>query len=513
MAFSKVPGFVGYEATRVSSFDNRALGKLTDTNHLYSLHNLTPSNYDKKIITLYTQTAMFNNDFLQMINQSSTYFPETDYWKWDIGVPYQFPTLIQIPDATANMSRPGIDGQEFQIVLDRKEFFVHDVITSDRRYAPNFYITKDPEPYLVGWLYTVTLVTPSPTTDYVDDIWLAPGKQFIKVDNLVGEFDQDLAGLPALGQKITLYESLSAGYGLKHKVTKWADQMTSKDENGKPLDLITYTHYRNNELGQPTILDTRWEPFIETQMRRDMMKTKVQRMIWGKPGTARTNGSQQEVKKAVEGLYWKMRNNGNLVEYPRGEFSINIMRNVFGDLFYRRVDIAERHVKVYTNEAGMDVFDQATKKDALNSGLTIVADERFIQGREQKMTISYAFSSVVTRETGKIELIHLKELDEPQTNSEYGQNKKSTPIFMVFDISPDGDGTPKNNVREVRLKGAPSMTWGYINGRTHYMGFMASQGMMSSSMDPGYTVWMEDRADLFVEDLSRMVLIEELPQF
>ena len=47
---SKVPGFVGYEATRVSSFDSRAIGKLTDTNHLSSLHNMEPSMYDKKII-------------------------------------------------------------------------------------------------------------------------------------------------------------------------------------------------------------------------------------------------------------------------------------------------------------------------------------------------------------------------------------------------------------------------------------------------------------------------------
>jgi len=64
-----------------------------------------------------------------------------------------------------------------------------------------------------------------------------------------------------------------------------------------------------------------------------------------------------------------------------------------------------------------------------------------------------------------MEVVHLLELDEPQTNTEYGQNKKSTPIFIVFDISPEGDGTPKNNVREVRMQGAPSMTWGYVDGR------------------------------------------------
>ena len=128
--------------------------------------------------------------------------------------------------------------------------------------------------------------------------------------------------------------------------------------------------------------------------------------------------------------------------------------------------------------------------------------------------MNYRFNRFITLDTGPVELIHLKELDLPQTNQEYGQNKKSTPIFMVFDISPDGDGTPKNNVREVRLKEAPAMTWGYVNGRTKWgVGAMGAQGMVSSSMDPAAEIWMEDRSDIFVEDMSRMVLIEEAPQY
>ncbi len=58
------------------------------------------------------------------------------------------------------------------------------------------------------------------------------------------------------------------------------------------------------------------------------------------------------------------------------------------------------------------------------------------------------------------------------------------------------------------------MTWGYINGRTKWSaGSMGAQGMISSSMDPAASVWMEDRSDIFVDDLSRMVLIEENPQY
>lgn len=515
MALSQIPGFIGFEATRVASMDGRAIGKFTDTNRLYSLHQMEPTEYDKKIISLYTQTSLYSNDFLQMINQSDIFWTDNDFWQWKIGVPYRYPTIIEIPVSTQNLSNPGADGQTFEIVLDRKAFFIHDVITADRRYAPEFYVVDDPQPYNAGWKYKVTLKSLNPLTDYVDSSWLQVGLNMQRTDIMIGEFDQELSGLPELAQSITLYETMSAGYGIQHKITKWANQMSMKDASGKPLDIMTYSRYQVNELGKPQLLDMRWEPLVESLMRRTMLDTKVSRFIWSKPGTAQSSGSMQEVKKGVEGIYWKMRNFGNRVTYNRGDFTINLMRSVYGDLFYRRVDIKDRRVRVYTNEAGMEVFSEALKKDMLNSGLNIVAgvNDKFIQGSGQDLTVNYRFNKLVTLDTGPIELIHLKELDQPQTNQEYGQNKKSTPVFLVFDISPEGDGTPKKNVREVRMKEAPSMTWGYINGRTAWQGHQGSQGMMSASMDPATSIWMEDRSDIFVEDLSRMVLIEENPQF
>lgn len=515
MSLSNIPGFIGYQATRLSSMDGRAVGKFTDTNSLYSLHQMNPSKYDKEIITLYTQTSQYSNDFLQMINQSDTYYADNDFWTWKVGVPYRYPTIIEIPASTQALSTPGIDGQKFEIVLDRKAFFINDAITADLRYAPQFTVVEDPVPYNAGWKYTCTLDTNSPLTDYVDSSWLQVGLNMQRVDVHIGEFDQELSGLPELGQTIQLYETMAGGYGLQHTLTKWANQLSLKDANGNPLNVMAYTKYAVNEVGKPKILDMRWESFIESQMRKEMLDLKVSRFIWSKPGTSKSFGMRQEIKKSVEGLYWKMRNYGNRVTYNRGDFTINLMRNVYGDLFYRRVDIQKRMVRIYTNEAGMEVFSEALKKDMLNSGLNIVAgvNEKFIQGSGQDMQVNYRFSKLITLDTGTIELRHLKELDLPQTNTEYGQNKKSTPIFMVFDITPDGDGTPKNNVREVRMKGAPSMTWGYVNGRTSVQGHAASQGMISSSLSPTATVWMEDRSDIFVEDLSRMVLIEEVPQY
>lgn len=514
MALQTIPGFTGFSYARISSMDKRAIGKLTDTNHLESLHTTDPADYDKKIISIYTQSSLYSNDFLTMIDQSKPFYINTnsDAWKWDLEVPYKFPKTIEIPTATADLSTPGIDGQEFNFVLDSAEFTQNMIITPHKIYGQQFAIIKDPVPYNRGFLYTATLVSANPKTEYVDKTYLQPGIEYTLVNQSIGEFDEDLPGLPRMAEKITMYESLGSAVGYKHTITGWADDRILRNSNGMPLDLMVYINGKRNE--KPvTKHDIRWEPFVEFWMRKAMLDLKVQKIIWGKPGIVKTRGSKQEVKKVSSGVYYRMRNNGNLVQYNRGEFSTNIFRAVFGDLFYRRVDVKDRRVKIYTNEAGFDVFDQALKDDALNSGLTIIADTRFIQGTEQKLTLNYAFSSMVTRETGKIELVHLKELDLPQSNLEFGQNKKSTPLFLVFDVSPEGDGSLRNNIREVRMEGRPSMTWGYIDGRRSHLGAMRSQGHSAANMFDGYTIFMDDRYDVFIEDLSRCVVIEEVPQF
>lgn len=517
MALQTLPGLTGFTYARVSSMDKRAVGKLTDTNHLESFHSWKPADYDKKIISLYTQSSLYSNDFLDMINKSTPFYIDnnSDAWKWEVQVPYKFPKIIDVPTSTAEMTRPGIDGQEFQLVLDTNEFSKNGILSiGSKQYGPRIYVIKDPVPYAAGYLYSFTLVSENPTMDFIARTFLQVGMELELVDGAIGEFDQDLLGLPRLAEKIEMYETLGSAVGYEHTITKWADERTLKDQQGRPLDIMVYANQRRNDL-PITRNDVKWEPFVEFWMRKSMLEMKVNKMIWGKPGTVKTNGSKQEVKRTSAGVYHRMRNNGNLVQYNRGEFSANLLRSVFGDLFYRRVDVKDRRVKLYTNEAGFDVFQQALKDDALNSGLTLVADsgERYIQGSGQNLTYNWAFDSMVTRETGRVDLVHLKELDLPQSNLEFGQNKKSTPIFFVFDVSPQSDGSMINNMREVRLKGSPSMTWGYVDGRQHHLGFARSQGMSSANKFPGYTIWMEDRYDIFIEDLSRTVMIEEIPQF
>jgi hypothetical protein len=73
---------------------------------------------------------------------------------------------------------------------------------------------------------TMTLVTDNPTVDFVSSTFLQIGLELELVDAAIGEFDQDLLGLPRLGEEITMFESLGSAYGYEHKITEWADDRT-----------------------------------------------------------------------------------------------------------------------------------------------------------------------------------------------------------------------------------------------------------------------------------------------
>ncbi len=515
MAQQFAPGFTGLFAGRMSQFDKRTIGKFTDSNHLESFHRTSPTDYDKKIITLYTQTSLYKNDFLQMLDKSTPFYVDgmSDTWKWGIEKPYMFPVIVDIPDSTASQTNIGIDGKEFEMVTDVRLAKNTIVSIGSRQHGQQFFLSSDPLQYGRGWLSKATLVSDNPTVDSVNKQYFVQGVELEVINGSIGEFDQDLLGLDRLAEQLEMYETLGSAYGKEHTITGWADdkRINQVDSDGNKMDIQFYANVRNGKIQSRN--DVKWEPFIEFLMRKEMLELKTNRMFWAKPGFARTNAGQQELKKISAGIYPRMRKGGNYVPYNRGELTVNLFRTVFGDLFYRRVSMGDRAVKLYTNEAGFNAFQQAVKDSALASGLnfTVGDNDKFISGTGQNLRLDYAFSSFVTRETGVVSLIHLTELDLPQTNVEFGQNKMSTPVFFVFDVSPSSDGALLNNIREVRRANRPNMLWSYIDGRRHHLGAFASQGHTASSKFDGYTITMDDRCDVFIEDMSRTVLIEELP--
>jgi hypothetical protein len=89
------------------------------------------------------------------------------------------------------------------------------------------------------------------------------------VDAAIGEFDQDLLGLPSLGEKITMFESLGSGYGFEHKIT---NGLMKKCYVMLQEDLWIFLYMLDNVDNQLPLTrnDVKWEPFIEFWMRKSL---------------------------------------------------------------------------------------------------------------------------------------------------------------------------------------------------------------------------------------------------
>jgi len=503
------PGFQGVKAVDMS-FKSHP-GKFTDTNHLYQLTLDEPTEYDRKIIDIYTQSFLKpTNDFINMINKSDPWMIDGETFTWDLNVPFEPTVLIEIPAQTAtDISALGADGKVFTLVFSRP-FQLNNVIMSNVMHGDAFLVVSEARPYNSGFAVDLQLTGATVTkTTVAQSRWIVEGQEFTCTDHITGEFDEELAGIDIQGRKIKMVDTFAAGYGVEHTVTKWADQRTIRDDKGNIKDIIAYTQYTLDDQLKPRIIGQRWESYADKKSRDKMLELRMHRALWGKGGQSQTRGNRNEVRKHIEGIYPKMRRFGQYNDFNKGQFSAHLLRQQIGDLFYGRVEMADRRVKLYTNESGLSLFNEVMLEDMKQAGFTLVADNRFIKGTGQHMMANYAFDMMFSMETGVVEVSHLKDLDLRYGFAQTAVSRKTPPIFFIFDIT-NPDGGMQNNIREIRQKGNPSMTYGYIPGRQSPFGNM--QGGMSASKKPGYTMWFEDRFDIFIEDLSKVVVFEQVPQ-
>ena len=522
MSLQQVKGQSGYYVQSVASglLSKSEIGKFTDSNHLDRiLEQDDAQKYDRNISTLFSQGYNDKSTFFDnLVENASTFYvnnPNIPFY-WEVDLPTELPKIVDIPSTTTGLAKIGYDEQTFQFICNRKVFVLNDVVAlGSYEHGPQIEIVADPLPYNGHYLYTAILSN-TDKTEYLTSKWFHIGVPLLKVDNSIGEFDQNLSSIALGGGKIKLYDRLGAGFGVEHTTTSWADQVVPVGKDGHKLDLEIITKYEKNQKGEIIDVQSYWSRTIETALKKEMRNMKIRRFLHGAAATTRTSAQQQEIKYKSDGIMRKVRKAGNHLTLPKGSFSINILRNLY-DVFYdNRVDIKDRAETVlYTNKAGMKAFKEASKADLMNAGFQINIGEgnRFVQGNGQDIVLNWGVNGVVTEETGRIRMVLLPELDYRSTDKEYGKTRQRPPVFLSLDVLNNSEQSIKNNIRIVRPKGQPGPTWGYIDGRRSHNGFAASQGMQSASKYPGSTIWMEDRCDLRIDDLSRTLLIEEESSF
>jgi hypothetical protein len=87
------------------------------------------------------------------------------------------------------------------------------------------------------------------------------------------------------------------------------------------------------------------------------------------------------------GVYEKVKQ-GNIVKYDRNKFSLQEMKDAIGAL-YTQPQPKQRSVKLVTNQAGLDLFNEALKKEFLK------------QSKKDEYRKKFRFRSKILKQTYK----------------------------------------------------------------------------------------------------------------
>lgn len=501
----RVNGRVIANAHMTSSFYSKnGLGKLTDKNFVETMLRTKPDQYDKMMIRLFTDTKLYSNDLIDLVMKSGKPFLVND----PNGVfTYKIKKRAELPKVIVNLAssiaKPGIDGQEFEIVFDKNVFVVNDIITAHRyEQETQVQIVSEGEKYQNGFKFRARAIGAS-GSDFVNQRFLQVGTEYFKIGNILGEYTTSFSSLGMFDGNLEVMADVLQQYGVEHTITDWADATKlgmQTDASGNPLDITYYSVTDPMAVGEKTKI-VGWEPTVSRLLRMEMMRMKANTLMWGRQGNAKDEKGRPT--RAKQGL-WQQLHLGNVIYYDRGQFSLNLIRAAVGDLFYNRVLIKDRNVKIYTNRSGMELAATAIRKD-FNGQNFMVDAGKFMDGKDRlKQGYAFQFDHFMTTETGPVEFVELEQLNEHATFLELGPNKKTPPIFIILDISGQDDA----GIREVKLATRPNMYYQYIPGS---VGF-GSQQTVVASKDPYSTYMMKDFAGIFLEDPTKSVIIKEFPR-
>ena len=502
----RVNGQVIANAHLTSSFYSKnGLGKLTDKNFVETMLRTKPDQYDKMMIRLFTDTKLYSNDLVDLVMKSGKPFMVND----PNGVfTYNIKKRAELPKVVINLAsavaKPGIDGTEFEIVFDKNVFVVNDIITAHRyEQETQIQIVAGPEKYQNAFKYRCRAMGAT-SSDFVNQRFLNVGVEYFKIGNLLGEFTTSHSSLGLFDGHLQVMADVLQQYSVEHTITDWADATklgVQTDASGNPLDITYYSISDPNAQGEKTKI-VGWEPTVSRLLRMEMLRMKANILMWGRQG----NGKDEKGRptRAKQGM-WQQLHLGNVVYYDKGQFSLNLIRSAVGDLFYNRVLIKDRKVKIYTNRAGMELAATAIRKDFNGQNFMLSAD-KFMDGKDRlKQGYAFQFDHFMTTETGPVEFVELEQLNEHATFLELGPNKKTPPVFIIMDIS----GQEDSGIREVKLATRPNMYYQYVPGS---VGFGAQQTVIANK-DPYSTYIMKDFTGVFLEDPTRTVIIKEYPRF
>jgi hypothetical protein len=459
--------------------------------------------------------------------------PRGEY-KWQTPIVQDLPYITEDIEPAAAVL--GVDGTTFKIKLNRRVFGHGDIITYDKYKGLEMYITADDIlPSADGYIYTVQLVNNNNNAS-LDHKYLKPGTKFFRKGSARGEYGERFSDIGELTNGFREYYNFVGGAEahVHYSVSSRAEMMMkgglnadgsvpvteiwrSFDKNLDPsianIDQMLAVMgkeyikkaYDNGSLTRSFL--TKMEAAHLTKIATDIETY----LMWGQGGRIKQDGPD-DMRLSV-GL-WSQLDNSYKRIYNKSGFTLDLFRSEIFNFFNGKVEFKgpdpQRNLIVQTGMAGMKMINQAIKKEAFGTGLTVNMDQSgvgAISGNNaMDLNFGFAFTSYTIPFLANVKFVLNPAFDNVHTNDIENPIIDGFPLssynFIIFDIT---DNT-NDNIFLLKLKWDSELKWFYQNGTMDYMG--RSQGFQSSGNFNGYRVMMsQTMPSIWVKDPTKVLKI------
>ena len=459
--------------------------------------------------------------------------PRGEY-KWQTPIVQDLPYITENVESAATL---GVDGTNFKIKLNRRVFGHGDIITYDKYKGLEMFITADDIlPSADGFIYTVQLVNNSNTTGLDAAKYLKPGTKFFRKGSARGEYGEKFSDIGELTNGFREYYNFVGGAEahVHYSVSSRAEMMLKGGLNADGSVPVTEIWRSFDKNIDPSI--TNIDEMVKT-MGKDYIKkaydngsltrsflTKMEAahlskiandietyLMWGQGGKIKQDGPD-DIRLSV-GLWGQLDNSFKRI-YNKSGFTLDLFRAEIFNFYNGKIDFKgpdpQRELIVQTGMAGMKIVNQAIKKEAFGTGLTVNMDQSGVGAISGKnamdMNFGFAFTSYTIPFLANVKFVLNPAFDNVHTNDIENPIIDGFPLssynFIIFDIT---DNT-NDNIFLLKLKYDSELKWFYQNGTMDYMG--RSQGFQSSGNFNGYRVMMsQTMPSIWVKDPTKVLKI------
>jgi len=452
-------------------------------------------------------------------------------YKWQVPVAQDLPYVVLDVDTT-NTTK-GIDGTNFQIKLNKRVFGHGDIVTYDKYNGLEMYITADDIiPTGDGFIYTVQLVNNSNGVS-LDNKYLASGTKFFRKGSARGEYGERFSDIGQYGAGFREFYNYVGGAEahVHYSISSRADLMLKGGLNADGTIPVTEIWRNFDKTMDPSV--TSLESMVQT-MGKDAVKrafdngnltrtflttmeaahlTKVANdietyLMWGQGGKIKQDGPD-DIRLSV-GL-WKQLDNSFKRVYNKSSFNLDLFKSEIYNFYLGKVDFQgpdpKRQLIVQTGMGGMKLVNEAIKKEAIQSGMIINAQEiGAITGKGMDLNFGFAYTSYVIPFLANVKFVLNPAFDNLHTNDIENPLIDGFPLssynYIIFDITDNVN----DNIFMLKLSWDNQLKWFYQNGTMDYMG--RTQGFQSSGQFNGYRVFMSQTMPaVWVKDPTKVLKI------